>query len=534
MSKNLSLFLFIFLLINTSNFSQYKSKLDSSFLSVGEYYDNYLNTYHSIVAAQALSDSSLVYVAQVVAGSGPSVIIKLKNNGEIDSSFALNGKLSYTINGTAPTVLGIEKFNNKLYLSGKVSQNKFVTRITTQGKIDSTFGTNGTTSINYGTPVVDITNSFALDKMGNCYLGARTVNLSTSITQITITKLVNSTGLVDNSFGTLGKASFSLPTGAISSFSDITIDTSQHIIAACCGSNTGNNVVLLVNFNNNGTLNTSFNSTGYKEYTFPSADNFQVATNKLETDGNKIIVVGDYLVGGNPRLFVMKVKHTGSYDSTFATNGILHYSNGTYHCKANENCLTVDSSILIGGAVGYGINSDIALLKINKNGTIDSSFAQNGMFLNRMGTRWETNTAYCLSQYDDGRIFLGGRSTDCDQATCYFTASMSRVIYDTTVTIINDTTLNDTVNHTSINENIQLEEFLLYPNPCKAGNKLSFNSNYNIENIEIYSTQGKLMFSKKINNHNSFQIPTKIKSGLYFIVFKTTNKQIVEKLKVVD
>ncbi|MEN8810796.1 MAG: hypothetical protein ABF272_05330, partial [Flavobacteriales bacterium] len=50
--------------------SQVPAKLDSSFLSIGEFWDGYLNQYQSIVASVSLPDSTLVYVAQITSGTG--------------------------------------------------------------------------------------------------------------------------------------------------------------------------------------------------------------------------------------------------------------------------------------------------------------------------------------------------------------------------------------------------------------------------------------------------------------------------------
>lgn len=120
-------------------------------------------------------------------------------------------------------------------MTGSVSRDKFVSRINLNGTIDNTFGVSGTRTINYSTPIVDITNSFAIDTSGNCYVGCRFTDLSSGTTELTVTK-INSSENVVTTFGTVGRASFILPTGAVSAFSDLAIDSSQRIIASACGS----------------------------------------------------------------------------------------------------------------------------------------------------------------------------------------------------------------------------------------------------------------------------------------------------------
>ena len=524
-TKLLSILIFSFFL-SFNSYSQLPARLDSSFLSVGEYWDNYLNQYHSIISAVALPDSTLVYVAQVTAGTGSSVMIKLKHDGTIDSSFGTFGKATYTISGSTPTVKEIVLFNGKLYLSGKVNRDKFVTRMNLNGTIDNTFGVSGSRTINYGTPIVDITKSFAMDTSGNCYLGARIVNLTTSTTSLNITK-INPSGNLVTTFGTTGTATFVLPTGAVSAFSDIAIDNSQRIVAAACGSNATNNVVLLVKFNQNGTLYTGFNSTGYKEWTFPSADTYQVSTNEILTDGDKIIVAGDYLRSGATKSFIMKVKSNGDFDSTFANNGLILYQNGSFDVVTNEAKFAIDGGIMIAGSAGNTTNSYISLLRILSNGAIDSAFATNGMFLNQVGTRWEGNVAHTLAIYPDDRVFLGGNSSDCDAGACYYTSSMSRVTTGEKI-VVNDTTGNDTTGTASLLENNNSIKLKLYPNPLNKGQNIFFKTNTNIQHIKMISITGKevqISFSKK-----SISIPSEISKGVYFVSFFTENKVVTKKI----
>ena len=517
----------LILLSTTLSFSQYSAKMDSTFNNDGELVQSYLLSYNSIIAAKALPDSTLIYSILTVGGSSPTALIKLKFDGTIDSSFAINGILNYSIGGTGTTVYEIEKFGNNLFLSGKVNRDKFVTKIDFNGKIDSTFGTNGSTSVNYSTPIVSSTNSFAMDKIGNIYFGARRTSLSSGITEIIITKLNGVTGLIDNTFGTSGQAFFNLSTGAISAFSDLIVDSAQNIIASCCGSNTTNNVSLVIKFNPNGTLNTSFNGTGFAQYTFPGADVFQVATNKLEVDKNKIIVIGSYLTSGNPSTFVMKIKPDAKFDSTFATNGKLLYSNGAYKCRPSDNLILSDKRILISGTAGLGsTDSYVSLLMLHPNGTVDNSFAANGMFLNQMGTRWESNGSKCLSKYPDNRVFIGGSSSDCNTGICYFTPSMSRVVFDTAFIDVIDTT-----NHAGIFELNKQQDLDFYPNPIVAGSTIKFNTNQLINKVEVYSINGSLVFSTNLSS-TSFKLPSEIKKGLYMVSFSSENSKITKKLIV--
>ncbi len=505
--------------------SQVPAKLDSSFLSIGEFWDGYLNQYQSIVASVSLPDSTLVYVAQITAGTGPSAMIKLKTDGSIDSSFGTSGVFTYQINGVSPAVKGIHYVAGKLYLSGKLGREKFVTRININGSIDATFGNFGSRTINYATPIVDITNSITFDQFNNCFIGARFTDLASSVTKLTVTK-IDTNGNIALGFGTSGRADFVLPSGSVSAFSDLAIDSNQNIIAAACGSSAGNNVVLLVKFNQNGVLDNGFNSLGYKEWSFQGADTYQVATNEILTDKNKIIVAGEYLVSGILNAFVFKLKPNGEYDSTFATNGVLNYHNSGLNINFSEILYSSNGELFISGSAGNTTDSYFSLLKLLPDGTIDSVFANNGMFLNQVGMRWESNGAECMTVYKDDKVFLGGNSSDCDGGTCYFTSSMCRII--TKLEEISDTTTSDTT-HTSIEDFEKLgSNVVLFPNPLKKGEKLYIKSKAVVKNVKIYSLTGKEL--KTSLRNNSIQIQDITQPGIYIALVQTGDIQLHQKI----
>ncbi|QHI38800.1 hypothetical protein IMCC3317_42000 [Kordia antarctica] len=66
----------------------------------------------------------------------------------------------------------------------------------------------------------------------------------------------------------------------------------------------------------------------------------------------------------------------------------------------------------------------------------------------------------------------------------------------------------------------------VFPNPTK--NELTINSNLSVESFKIYSTNGKLVMSKKLQN-NKIDL-FNLNSGIYFIKFQSQNKTIIKKI----
>ncbi len=74
-----------------------------------------------------------------------------------------------------------------------------------------------------------------------------------------------------------------------------------------------------------------------------------------------------------------------------------------------------------------------------------------------------------------------------------------------------------------------LQPFVMYPNPAK--NTLNFNNNQGFKNLDIYSLEGKHIYTTTItqgDNHIVFSLPT----GMYFVNFTGENTTIVKKLIV--
>ncbi len=78
----------------------------------------------------------------------------------------------------------------------------------------------------------------------------------------------------------------------------------------------------------------------------------------------------------------------GSFDSTFATNGINQFSLGAKNTRSNAVLYFSDSSIVIAGNsdTSASLARSFYLTKFFSNGTINMSFGTNGTVLLQMAT----------------------------------------------------------------------------------------------------------------------------------------------------
>jgi uncharacterized delta-60 repeat protein len=190
---------------------------------------------------------------------------------------------------------------------------------------------------------------------------------------------------IDPSFGTGGKAITN-----ISTYNTHTIVQTDGKIIQAGSSYFGNKVaIFLLRLNFNGSPDPSFGNAG-KIIIQSNLYSDQIADIALQTDG-KIVIAGtrsDDL--GNSDFFLLRFNDNGSADQSFGINGvkIIAFSTGLDYSQAIA--IQADGKILVSG-ISYNqvdlcqISSfsypSIAIVRVNINGSIDSSFGQNGKII---------------------------------------------------------------------------------------------------------------------------------------------------------
>jgi uncharacterized delta-60 repeat protein len=106
---------------------------------------------------------------------------------------------------------------------------------------------------------------------------------------------------------------------------------------------------------------------------------------RLQEDG-KILLVNNTLVEMNPRLSLVRLLPDGKYDPSYQ-HGLKTILPSTAAFNFYGVLLRKDNKLLIAGSHHeHDYQSSAALLQLNSNGTIDRSFATNGIYLNPFST----------------------------------------------------------------------------------------------------------------------------------------------------
>jgi uncharacterized delta-60 repeat protein len=162
----------------------------------------------------------------------------------------------------------------------------------------------------------------------------------------------------------------------------------------------------LVNAQVNGTLDLTFNTTGYNLININGNDNAQALV--INSDSS-ILIAGSTGTTGNLNIGVKKIFPNGTPDSNFGTSGSFTFDFAGFSDFCYDIAVQSDGKIILVGAAGItAANPDFLAIRLNADGSIDSTFGNQGI------VKIEINTgedyAKSLVIQPDGKIVLAGYS----------------------------------------------------------------------------------------------------------------------------
>ncbi len=473
--------------------------LVSTFINGGD------NTNDKAYSVAIQTDGKIVvagYSTDTTGGSRYSsfALARFNSNGTLDNTFGTKGTArTFIISGGAAD-LGRSVFiqpNGKIVVAGMsaitISSGGIlfatgfydlgVARFNSDGKLDNTFGTNGTTSVTtIGDPLDYNSFSCALQPDGKILVAGSSINDNSNIA-FEVARL-NSNGTLDNTFGVNG--------------------TSETYIS---GGDSTNDVCNSVSIQQDGKIVLSGYS-GRTSLTLISDIAFAVA--RFDSNGTK--------------------------DSTFGTNGTVRaYINGSDSIsdRGYSAAIQSDGKIVVGGGGDFLGQSSFAILRFNSNGTKDSTFGTNGTVTTTFGSDINvSDAAMSIALQTDGKILAGGYSQIAAGSTVFVLARYLR----SKATGINEAK--------PLSKSFALEQN--YPNPFNPNTTIRFalpsSSSVKIEVYNILGEKIKELVNEQMNS-GSYEVnfnTTGLASGVYFYMidaksvdgkneFRDTKKMILLK-----
>ncbi|MGL4231196.1 MAG: hypothetical protein ACRCWJ_07500 [Casimicrobium sp.] len=164
-------------------------------------------------------------------------------------------------------------------------------------------------------------------------------------------------------------------------------------------------------YNNNGTLDTTWNDTGVVITPIGIRDRANAIA--LQPDG-KVLLAGYCLNGTNPaggsntNFCTVRYNVNGTLDTAWNGTGTLIAVTTDYQ-EANAMALQPDGKVLLAGSCVGATNSGFCALRYNTDGTLDTSWNGTGTVTTPIGEEGAGNRAYAIALQPDGKVVLAGQ-----------------------------------------------------------------------------------------------------------------------------
>ncbi len=380
---------------------------------------------------------SVALIGAMVIGCGGGGGNSTPTSGSLDKSFGDNGKVITSGTETEEIRKIISNSDGTIFVAGSTTganatkkTDSFLAKYSESGTLVNSFGNNGVVLSNLDKP--DMCFNMIKDSSGNIYVIGAYID-SSDKTRGYVAKYKHESGTLDSSFGINGFLGFpsinTIPKA-------ITKQNGKIIVALAYQHKT-----IVIRLNSDGTFDNSFGNSG--SITIGNGTNANLTTDIAIDNNNKIILVGTVVVGSgsnaNLDMAIVRLTANGQLDTTFGTSGIATFNNNNHNDVAYAVKTTSNGKIIV---AGYSKGS-MALAKLNSNGTLDTSFGDNGVFFDHSGI---SSIAYDLTIDANDNILATG---DISEASS--TGKIAVWRFDTTGNL--DTSFNNSGVATYSNDN---------------------------------------------------------------------------------
>lgn len=288
-------------------------------------------------------------------------LVRYNSDGTFDSTFGSAGKVFIDFGGTHDLGRSVVMQPDGKILMAGLSNNGSdydfaLVRYNSNGSLDTTFGSAGKTLTDFG-GYSDAAYSMFTQTDGKIVVAGST-NIGSDY-NYALARYFNN-GSLDTAFGTSGKVITAIGSSYDNMYS-AAIQSNGKIVLAGDSFNGVNYDFALVRYNTNGNLDTAFGIDGKIIMDVSnSADGFSSVS--IQND-DKIVVAGGSVIAGNGDFALMRYNDNGSLDSAFGSSGLVLTDFGTYYDHAYTMSIQADGKIILAGTSYDESDFDFALAR---------------------------------------------------------------------------------------------------------------------------------------------------------------------------
>ena len=331
----------------------------------------------------------------VVIGMNGFEVARFNLNGTPDNTFDGDG-LAQVPSLSQANALAIQT-DGKIIVAGFSGGDMALTRFNSNGSLDTTFDGDGIAVLVLpdNQEIFDI----AIQPDGKIIVGGNTGNFPTF--QDFMVVRFNANGTPDASFGPTGIGVIQTSFNIIDSCSSVALQTDGKIVAGGLAGDFSSTDFALIRITATGSLDTTFDTDGKLTTSLRHQDFLNKVL--IQPDG-KIIATGNARnTGQDVDTVVVRYNPSGALDTSFDGDGIATTNDAPFD-ETTAAALQPDGKIIV--TQRRDLNNS-ALIRFNPNGSLDTSFHGDGLFIFPASTH--TNTfARAIAIQPDGKIIISG------------------------------------------------------------------------------------------------------------------------------
>lgn len=386
-------------------------ELDTTFQTTGFVKTEVRGDDHAYsMAVQA--DGKVVVVGSTLSAdytNSDFAVVRYLASGALDTTFGTGGKVMTGI-GTGNDIafdVAIQA-DGKIVVAGETNDssgsnaNFAVVRYNANGTLDTTFNTTGKVVTGIGS-LDDYATCIGIQSDGKIVVGGYTY-VSADATNFALARY-NTNGALDTTFNTTGKVSTDL--GGVEVAEALIVQSTGKILVAGFTGNIAGDYTnsALVRYNANGSLDTTFNTTGKVITNMGPTYNYIDAI-AVQADG-KIVTAGSMVEAG---VGVARYTTSGALDTSFNTTGkvITPFTGAGAGDVVHGVTIQGDGKIVVAGSTRVADEDDAALVRFTSSGTVDAGFGNSGVAINNFSADAGPDSAYVVRVLSDGTLMVAG------------------------------------------------------------------------------------------------------------------------------
>jgi uncharacterized delta-60 repeat protein len=444
-------------------------------------------------------------------------VIRLTANGVIDKTFGTNGITTISLPNSNAIIISLSlQADGKILLTGlsdEADAQILVFRLNANGSFDGTFGKSG--MIELGQPsTTDVALAIKSVKDGKILIGG-VIQDSADVIDVALIRL-NSNGTIDNTFGNQGVYRYT-EASTVSDRLCFNFDLDKNGNIFVIGSSSfelDNYKAFLIKVNANGTLDKTFGQNGSIEIDDDNADDI-VFFSSIKVQGDGKIVVLKKIIRADETNATKLIRYlaSGKEDATFGTAGVTTLNFGADNeAIANDLLLQSDGKIIVNAG---NLNSKNfvyrnATLRYDNKGSIDKSFGTQGITTIESDSidYYHTN----LLMASDGKIIISSIGQNANSMEYHHIAFRL---------------LNPEV--TATENAVTANSLKIFPNPVQNDFVLSYTleKSQNTISINLVNIEGKIVANLLRNatrnsgeQSENIRLEENITNGVYFLEIK--------------